>query len=217
MIFAGVLLLLLTMAMMVSIIGRRVSDLAPVRLRPIYRFYFSPLLGLAVMILVCTVYGWIAPFKTKPSLFITLALIFPSIYFEKNKKELMKYLFTIAGFAIIASSAVLMPILLFDSYNSFNDTFTYLAHGQWLQSHPFYEWANPNGNHPYLTQISLYQQAGSRMGASFFLGYAQSLFHINWSYYVLPAVVSIPLMSGALAVGGGVKLIVRGQRIIDNL
>jgi hypothetical protein len=112
-------------------------------------------------------------------------------------------------FSLVAAIPVLAPIIHFDGYSTFNDTFTYLAQSQWLQGHPYSEIAIGSGYYPYLSQIIVYQSNGSRMGATFFLGWVQSLYGIKWSYFVYPAVVSIPLIAGALATGGAVSLIVR--------
>jgi hypothetical protein len=55
------------------------------------------------------------------------------------------------------------------------------------------------------------------MGASFFLGWVQAAFGLEWSYYAYPAVISLPLIAGSLVVGGAVQLIVPGRRLISIL
>jgi hypothetical protein len=79
----------------------------------------------------------------------------------------------ISAFVIVVTIPVLAPAIRFNSFNSFNDTFTYLVHGQWLQEHAFKELARGSGFFPAETQVVLYQNAGHRMGASFFLGFVQ--------------------------------------------
>ena len=206
-----------TMLFAVAMVGLRICDLLPYRLRPFGRSYFSPILGLAAFVLIATLNGWLSPFKQWICVVTAIPLIGVSFYFEPNKRTLLPYFLKLFLFFLIVSSTVFFPILRFDAYNPFNDTFTYLVHGQWLQEHPFSEPAISSGFYPALTQVSLYQGAGHRMGASFFLGWVQAAFKIEWSYYVYPSVVVLPLVAGALAVGGAVRLAVRRSRVIAVL
>ncbi|MHB8621925.1 MAG: hypothetical protein ACYC9J_02690 [Sulfuricaulis sp.] len=215
--YFSTLFIILVMVFMVTAIGLRICDLFPYRLRPISRYYFSPLLGLAALTLLLCLYGWLAPFKTTTSLGLVIILVAVSLFFERNKQTLPRYFFGIFAFAALAATPVLAPILRFGAYNPFNDTFTYLVHGQWLQTHSFSEPAVASGYFPALSQVVQYQSAGHRMGASFMLAWAQAAFGLRWSYYAYPAVVSLPLIVGSLAVGGAVKLIIRRQRIIAML
>lgn len=215
--YFGTLFIIMVMVLMVTVIGLRVCDLFPYRLRPIARYYFSPLLGLAVLVLIFSFSGWLVPFKTAISLGLVIPLVAVSLYFEKNKRILPQYFLALFAFVTLASMPVLSPILRFDAFNPFNDTFTYLVHGQWLQTHSFSEPALASGYYPALSQVVQYQSAGHRMGASFMLAWAQSAFGLEWSYYAYPAVVSLPLIAGSLAVGGAVKLIIRKQRTIAML
>jgi hypothetical protein len=215
--YFATLFLILVLVLLMSMVGRRVCDLASFRLAPVYRFYFSPLFGLALFVLVFTIHGWVAPFRPASSIAIVAGLVLAALYLEKNRKVLLRYLAAISLFSLLASSAVLFPLLRFDAYNPFNDTFTYLVHGQWLQAHSFSDPLIASGHHPALTQVSIYQRGGHRMGASFMLGWTQSMFGLKWSYYAFPVAVSLPLIAGSLAAGGAVKLIVRRNRLVSVL
>lgn len=215
--YLGSLLIATTMLFAVAVVGLRICDLLPYRFRPVGRSYFSPILGLAAFVLIATLNGWLSPFKQWICVVTAIPLIGACFYFEPNKRVLLPYFFKLFIFILIASSTVFFPILRFDAYNPFNDTFTYLVHGQWLQEYAFSEPAISSGFYPALTQVSLYQGAGHRMGASFFLGWVQAAFNIEWSYYVYPSVVVLPLVAGALAVGGAVKFVVRRSQVIAVL
>jgi hypothetical protein len=217
MLYFGTLLVAQVMVFLIAVVGLRIADLLPPRLRPLGRFYFSPLFGLALFMLLATVHGWLAPFKSWMVLVEAFPLLFLALYLEKRKRILLPYLFTLALFSLVSSTTVLFPLLRFDAYNPFNDTFTYLVHGQWLQQHAFSTPAVPSGHYPALTQVAQYQGAGHRMGASFFLAWVQAAFGLKWSYYAYPAAVSLPLIAGSLAVGGAVQLVVPGQRLISIL
>lgn len=217
MLYFGMLFVTLTMVFLMTMVGLRISDLLPARLRPVGRFYFSPLFGLAVFILIATLHGWLAPFHKGTPLLEALLLVLVAFSLEKKKKNLPFYFLFLFLFSILASTTVLFTILRFETYNSFNDTFTYLVHGQWLQEHPFSERVISSGFYPALTQISLYQNAGHRMGASFLLGWVQAAFGLTWSYYAYPAAILLPFIAGSLAVGGAIKLIVHRQRSISIL
>lgn len=215
--YFGTLLISLIMVFIITVVGLRISDLLPARLHPIGRFYFSPLFGLAVFMLLATVHGWIAPFKGWMCFAEAIPLALLSLSLEKNKPTLLPYFLTLFLFSVVSSTTVLFPLLRFDAYNPFNDTWTYLVHGQWLQEHAFSTPAIASGYHPALTQVALYQGAGHRMGASFLLAWVQAAFGLEWSYYAYPAVTALPLIAGSLAVGGAVQLVVPGQRLISIL
>jgi len=210
----AVMLLLVCMS---AVVGISICNLLPYRIRPVGKFFFSPLLGLATFVFAATLHGWLLPFSQP--LCIAEALIITGIafYYNPEKRKLVRYLPILIAFALVCSLNVFYPLLRFNAFNPFNDAFTYLVHGQWLQQHPFSEPAICSGYYPSLTQIALYQVAAHRMGASFFLGWAQALCGLEWSYYAYPAVITVPFVSGSLAVGGAIALIIPGMRLIALL
>ncbi len=217
MFFLSSLFIMFALLFAVTVIGISASNILPYRMRPVGRLFFSPLLGLAVLILVTTLHGWIAPFKQIACIAEGLILVVPSFYFIRRAPNLLSYLLTILVFSIIASLTVFAPLIRFEGFNPFNDAFTYLVHGQWLQKHPFSEAVSGSGFYPALTQVALYQGAGSRMGGSFFLGWVQAAFGLKWSYFAYPSVLAVPLIAGSLAIGGAVSFVERGSRKIAFL
>jgi len=195
-------------------IGRRFVDLLPSSLKESVGFYIAPLLGLACMVLITTLYGWLSPFKSIVTIPLVMGVILICIKFEKNRIELVRECLVISAFAIVATLPILAPAIRFDSYNPFNDTFTYLVQGQWLQEHSFSEAARASGFFPAETQVFLYQSAGSRMGGSFFLGFVQSLFNLEWSYYAYLATVGFVFSIGSLALGGIIRQVVPVSRAV---
>lgn len=193
--------------------GRRLVNLLPKQMERSIGFYIAPILGLAFLILASTLYGWITAFKSLYSLSLTTIIVGLAFFFEKRKITVIKDSVWIFLFASICSLPILAPIIRFGGYNPFTDIFTYLAQAQWLQEHSFAEKAVTSGNYPYLTQIALYQESGSRMGGSFLLGYIQSLFALRWSYYAYTATVSLGLVTGCLALGGIIKHVIPIRRI----
>ncbi len=199
---------MLCLLLLVTALGRRVADLLPVTLKESAGFYIAPLLGLAGLVLVTTVYGWWSPFKTTLSIAVSVGLFALCIFFEKQKRDLFLHWLVISAFAIVATIPIFAPLIRFDSYNPFNDTFTYLVHGQWLQSHAFSEAARASGFFPAETQVVLYQRAGHRMGGSFFLAFVQSLFQLEWSYYAYVPTVASVFALGSLAIGGVIRQVI---------
>jgi hypothetical protein len=185
--------------------GRRIASFLPEPLCKSAAFYVAPLLGMAALVLIATVYGWLSPFKTGISVVLSVALLCVCIFFEREPLRLVRQWLIVSAFAAVVSLPILAPLIRFDAYNPLNDTFTYLVHGQWLQNHAFSEPARGSGFYPGETQVLLYQGAGLRMGGSFLLGYVQSLFRQEWSYYAYPAAVSLPFTVGALAIGGIIR------------
>lgn len=214
MIYLTSITVLVSLLLIVTALGRRIADLLPISFRDSIGFYIAPLLGLAGIVLITTVYGWLSPFKTSISISLSVGLLLLSIAFEKQRADLFRDWLIISAFAIVATIPMLAPAIRFDSFNPFNDTFTYLAHGQWLQEHAFSEVARASGFFPAETQVVLYQGAGHRMGGSFFLGFVQSLFHLEWSYYAYLATVGVVFALGSLAIGGVIQQVVPVSRTV---
>lgn len=194
--------------------GRRLVDLLPGNIARSLRFYVSPVLGLAALVLLATLYGWISAFSFKITLPLVLALVVIAVSFEKRKLNLLKDSVWLCLFALICAMPVWAQIFKYGGYNPFTDIFTYIAQAQWLQEHPFTDKVITSGNYPALTQVALYQWSGSRMGGTFLLGFVQSLFNLKWSYYAYTSVVSCALVTGCLALGGIVRHVIPSRRLV---
>lgn len=212
--FFIILLELWALALVCVLVGRRIVCLLPRVVGRNVGFYLAPILGLATLLLIATLYGWIIPYNYKLSIGITLLLVFLAVIFDKKKSSLMKDSAWICAFAFVSALPILAPIIRFDGFNPFTDIFTYLMQAQWLQEHAFTEKVITSGNYPGLTQIALYQETGSRMGGSFFLGFVQSLFALKWSYNAYIATVSLALFCGSLALGAVIRRTVPLRRVI---
>ncbi len=204
----------MSLLLLLTTVGRRIADLLPNPFRDSVGLYISPLLGLVGVVLITTLYGWLSPFKTGVSLSLSAGLLILGMAFEKRRLELLRDWMIVSAFVIVATIPILAPAIRFNSFNSFNDTFTYLVHSQWLQEHAFSELARASGFFPAETQVVLYQGAGHRMGASFFLGFVQSLFHMEWSYYAYQATVGLVFALGCLAIGGVIQQVVPVSRAL---
>ncbi len=201
--YYGSLATLFVMLIPATAIGWRVADLLPWRLRPEARVFYSPLLGLAVMLHLAVLLGWIGHGYRQPvCLLIMVVLLMASLWGRRNVTALIKSILLVILFAVVASGGVLCPVWRFAAVNPYNDAFFYLVHGQWLQTHGFAEPVTRSGNYPAITQVMGFQLVGMRMGASFMLGYIQALMGADWSYQVYPAAVAIPVVACALAVAG---------------
>jgi hypothetical protein len=171
-------------------------------------FYVTPVLGLAILVFAASLYGHLWPFTFPRTAMLIVGLCGVSLLFEKNRRELFSDVASSCAFAVFVSFAVLAPAFRFDAFNPFNDTFTYLVHSQWLQQHSYSELARVTGFFPAETQVALYQAAGNRMGASFFLALVQSLFKLDWSYNAYLPTAAFVFVAGSLAMGGIVRQIV---------
>lgn len=214
MIYLTSVTVLLCLLLVSTTLGRRIADLLPDPFRGLAGFYIAPLLGLAGLVLITTVYGWLSPFRTGLSLSLFAGLLLLGLVFEKQRADLFRDWLVISAFALVATIPILAPAIRFDSFNPFNDAFTYLVHGQWLQEHAFSETARASGFFPAETQVVLYQGAGHRMGGSFFLGFVQSLFHLEWSYYAYLPTVALVFALGSLAIGGIIQQVVPVSRTV---
>ncbi len=197
-----------------QLLGRRITDLLPSVIKRKIGFYIAPILGLAFLVLLSTLYGWLSPFKSKISITLVSILVILSWVFEYRKREWARHSLYVGLFAIVCSLPILAPIILYGGYNPFTDIFTYLAQAQWLQQHGFAEKVITSGHHPLWTQVELYQATGSRMGGSFFLGFVQSLFNLSWSYYAYIPTVALAFVSGCLAIGGIIRQVIPIKRVV---
>lgn len=195
-------------------IGRRFVDLLPPVIRRTIGFYVAPILGLAFLLLIATLYGWVSPFKTSYSIAVTLGFVAVAMVLEREKQQLLLEYLQVLFFGTLCALPILAPMLLFDGYNPFTDIFTYLVQSQWLQSHSFSEKAIASGYYPALTQVVLYQVSGSRMGGSFFLGFVQSLFALKWSYDAFLSTVSVGFVAGCLSMGGIIRQVIPIRKIV---
>jgi len=206
MFFLGAFFATLLLLTFVAIVGHLVVRLLPGSLQDTARVYLAPLFGLGILVLIATVHGWIAPFTPWSTMSVTVLVILVSLWFERANKLLLPSLATTVVIGACTLVVHVSPLLEFGAYNSFNDAFTYLVQGQWLQQHSFAEKVVTSGNYPAWTQVHVYQLHGSRIAPSFVLAWVQALFGLEWSYYAFPIVVGLALACAALAVGAGVLL-----------
>lgn len=186
---------------MATLIGRVIFKSFPYKIRPAAQRYLSASAGLSILVVAATFLGKFFTFSSPiPSLIIFIGL-FVALYFESNKKDLMKAIFFNTLFGLICGTCILVPLFVWGAYNSHNDTFTYLAHGNWLQTHNFFEPLKRENLHPAETQIYLYQTDGFRMGGSYLLGLLQGLFHIKNSLLTFPALLVAVISACFLSLG----------------
>jgi hypothetical protein len=164
--------------------------------------HYAPAVGMAIFILVSVIFGWTSGIRQWNALPVTLIIICISVFLGKDWIILTKQL----GFLLICAIPIAIVNLavlgIFGDYNTGNDTFTYLVHGQWLQSHSFGEMPADIEHHPAFSQITIYQRLGWRMGMSFLLGWVQAAGSMEWSYETYPVLATTALIAGALAIGG---------------
>lgn len=157
-------------------------------------YWLSPILGMSILmffsIFIGYFFGYLFPFTFL--FFISLLVFFIFLTFKDlNIKKLneLNLLF------LILSIVPLGTLILYGGYNSHNDSWTYISQAQWLQENPFSKKTDMSGFYPMQSQISLYQNMGSRMGASYFLGFIQSVTLMKWSYYAYLSCLSVSLIS----------------------
>ncbi len=187
---AKIALLQVLLLMAATLIGRRVACLLPYRLRPRAKLYLAPALGLGVLVLASSYIGYYVGFAVIPGAVAaaTAAGAIVAWLTEARRIEAGLHGLTVGLVSFIAGSAILMCVWRYGGFDSANDAFTYLAHGNWLQTHAFREPIAPNDIKPYSTQVACYQRIGFRMGASYLLGWVQAMAGLRWSYVAYPVV-----------------------------
>ncbi len=198
--YFGCIFLLIVLLTIVTIIGRPVCELLPFRVRPSAKYLMSPVIGLAILTLTATLCAWL--FRITPYLCVPVTLLLTAVgfYLDRDKSSLLKHLSVLWGYSALSSGTLLFSLLRYDSFNPFNDAFTYLVHSQWLQQHAYRE-PTLMSAFPALSQVAGYQAMELRMGGSFVFAWLQGLFAVPWSYLVYPVAVVLPLIAGCLAIG----------------
>jgi hypothetical protein len=185
-----------------TLVGRLWSSTFPMEYRQSARLYLSPGLGLASFVLIASVLGSHLPLGD--TIVVPLVLLFVSIAvprLDPSRSELVRHLIIVGLFGLLCGTSVLAPLYVSGAINAHNDTFTYLAHGDWLQQHAFAAQIPADKVTPAATQVLMYQLNGFRMGASFLLAFFQAVLNIRWSYEIYPAVVITAMAACCLAIG----------------
>lgn len=183
-------------------VGRIVVLLFPVHLRNELNIYLAPAFGLALTQIFIAVWGRYYPFGDAIIFpFLMLALLIIVTLLENHKCQALKNCLITSIFGLLASISLLISIYKVGALNPFNDTFTYLAHSDWLQKSAFNETINDNLITPAATQIALYQKFGFRMGGSYLLGLFQSILNVQWAFDIYPGVMCATMACTCLAAG----------------
>lgn len=187
----------------VTFLGRAWCRLLPYSLRGAASYFLSPALGLATLVIMASFIGRFLPLGD--SIFVPIAttsLLVLSIFLGHGalKKALQQGAW-LSIFSIVCGVSMLVPLFVYGSFNSHNDTFTYLAHSNWLQLNSFDSLIPKERLTPLTTQVSLYQDAGLRMGASFFLALLQSIFNLQWSFEAYPSALICAISAACMALG----------------
>lgn len=154
-------------------------------------------------------------------LLICSLLFFAWTFFYKERyyytqTTLLRLKNSYSGALVFASALsalfILLSLYLYHAYDPYNDTFTYISISDYLYDHPFSEPANPGAYFPLLTQPELYQKMGFRMGANFFLSFAQAITFTKRAYEIYPTVIAWTMILNVLAVYLGCRWLVRLPR-----
>ncbi|MHB8108729.1 MAG: hypothetical protein ACYDHW_01710, partial [Syntrophorhabdaceae bacterium] len=185
-----------------TLIGRAWGMFFPYRFKAVARFYLAPALGLATLTIIASLVGRFLPMGDSVVVpCLVIALLIWVLVREKQINRAFRHALMVSVFGIVCGTSILGPLFTYGGFNAHTDAFTYLAHGDWLQHHAFGDTIPIDRVTPLTTQISLYQQASLRMGASFLLALLQALLNLRWSYEIYPAVVIAVIAACCLAIG----------------
>lgn len=211
-IFWTTLIALTAIFSLATIIGRAWAPVFPLKLRAIAKFYLAPVMGLASLVIIASVIGRVFTIGNSVVVpWIVIAILVFALFSERNIGKAFYHALLVSVFGIVCAVSILGPLFVHGGLNTHNDTFTYLVHGNWLQTHAFNEIIPAETVTPLTTQISLYQ-LGYRMGGSFLLALLQALLNLQWSYEVYPAVVSSAIGVCCLAIGFPIAQTLRHMR-----
>jgi hypothetical protein len=205
MLFFSNLFFLLALFAYYGIIGRAIGSLLPKRLSVYVNGFFAPALGIAVMTPLVSALGWFGDgFGSGFEVWVTYGLVALAALhlWRRGDSGVWKLVGPALLICTISSIPVFIQLLRFEGLDPFNDGYSYLYHGQWLQTHSFRNPPELTGFRSGSTMIQYYQLHGFRMGGSFLLAWSQGLFGLAWSHAVYPAALMVPTASGVLAIAG---------------
>jgi len=162
--------------------------------------FLSPALGLAILTIFASYLGRFGPISVSPLLYFII-LIGTILSFFKIKKSGAFRALCYGAFCTVAGLSFLAPLFAFGGYNTHNDTFTYLAHSNWLQLYSFGTTLSHKEVTPVSSQIFIYQALGLRMGGSYLLALIQSIYGLNWSFLAYPILAIVCLGATCLSMG----------------
>jgi hypothetical protein len=193
-------------------LGMALLSLTPRRFRSYAKASYAPACGLGVLILLAAFLGWVGEGFGKPlALAVALVIFVLCVTGRPIPYPAPRRVALLVVFSLGCSFPWLYAIARYESFNAYNDAFTYLSQAQWLQTHSFREEVHPSGYHPALTQISVAQISRWPVGAPFLLAWVQAVFGASWSYLVYPAVTCFALVCLGLAIAGTLRLISRAS------
>lgn len=201
-IFWITLILIPIISFLITFIGTIICKFFPQEDKRNINFYLSPIFGLSFFVLLASVWGRYIFFGgLNFVIFFIILFLILAIRYKQILPEVFRNSLIISLLGIICGVTILIPLFIHGGFNAHNDTFTYLAHSQWLQDHTFDEIIKAENIMPLTTQIALYQTGGFRMGGSFLLALFQSLFRFKWSFDVYPSVIILALTVCCLIIG----------------
>jgi hypothetical protein len=199
--FIGTLFGLLLVLLAAHTVGWPLTSFIPWRLRPHARQWLSPVLGLALLIIMLVPLGWFGPGFGNS--WVRLALGLPlgvALLLQVSSAAWRNTLPRLAVFTLIASWPFTVQLLRFDAYDFLNDPWTYCVQSQWLQEHSFSDPIARNNEYGAQSQVFFTQLTGTRAGAQFLQAAAQSLLGLTWAHEAYPIVVCAGYTCGAFVV-----------------
>ena len=209
--------LLFSLAAFTAVGAAFIDFCLPWRLKPAANEFLAPTFGLALLLIPITVIGWLGHgFRCWFCLLLTVGAA-ALAHWKRGRRGTLwqsdkRYCWRLAGFAVLASFPMLGELLQFNTFNPFNDAWTYLYQAQWLQQHGFQQPAMASDYHPAALAVLSFQRSGLRISPSLLLGWLQAMFGLDWSYKIYPTTVSLALICGTLAVGGIVRAVFPKKR-----
>jgi hypothetical protein len=217
--FFGLLILVFFIALVTLFIGRQIVDIifGASSVNSAEAWAVSALAGSGI---VMSLFGWLsfsgvigrfAGPITVGVLLLAAALFEAGSRRKPGRTRRPVCINSFSGWLLLAGCAgailVLLPIGLYQAFNPYNDTVTYITISDYLQNHSFAFPADPNPTSPLLGHVVIYQVLGFRMGANFFLACVQSLTPVKLAIEIFPAVAAWAVVLNVFAVYLGCRWI----------
>ncbi len=176
----------------ISLLSRHIND----RIKLIA----APILGFAIISLATAYGSYIGINSSQIALpLVTVLFIFSTITIIVKRGTLIaalksfstdsSFFWIIIAFAFINAAILLLPSIIYNSYNLFGDNVTYITISEYLRNHSYFQAANPHLE-LWTDHMALYQLGYLRMGAQFFLSFFVALFNLPHTIYIYPAMAA---------------------------
>jgi hypothetical protein len=195
-------------------IGWQVTRWARRRHRETLRFWLSPVVGFAMLLVLIVPWGWFGPgFGTRYFRIAFAAMVLGPLVFSFRERRFWISLGNATAVLVIGTFPFTAQLLRFAAFDAFNDPWTYIVQSQWLQAKGLADPVHLANETGALSQVYFTQKTGTRAAAQFAMAAIQSSFGLDWAHDAYPIAITLFYAFGLFTVAFAVMLVRTSRRV----